>query len=246
MATAARYRFMTASVAVAGSALLLTLPAQGVTIRVPADYRTIQAGINAAANGDVILVAPGVYSGTGNRNIGFMAEDVTCVGRGEPQPPSSTSKVIQVTKLMPSTSTEARRRPASSKGSPCATAICRPTPTGGAVLIDESAPIIAQCVFEGNFAGGGGAIYNHQGWQRIEDSSFIGNRAGGGAGAFACIAGHSELVRCTLRGNVASTEGGALYLRGPPAVVDCSVVGNSASNRGGVCIGIPSILTRVQ
>ncbi len=34
----------------------------GATIRVPQDQPTIQAGINAAVNGDTVLVAPGVYT----------------------------------------------------------------------------------------------------------------------------------------------------------------------------------------
>lgn len=40
-------------------------------IRVPQDYGTLQDAINAAADGDVILVADGVYTGPGNRGIWF-------------------------------------------------------------------------------------------------------------------------------------------------------------------------------
>ena len=32
------------------------------TINIPADYTTIQAGINASVNGDTVLVAQGTYS----------------------------------------------------------------------------------------------------------------------------------------------------------------------------------------
>ena len=45
--------------------ILLLLPvslAFGATINVPGDYTTIQAAVNAAVNGDVIVVAPGTYN----------------------------------------------------------------------------------------------------------------------------------------------------------------------------------------
>ena len=35
---------------------------------VPDDYGTIQAAINAAVNGDEVVVADGIYSGVGNKN----------------------------------------------------------------------------------------------------------------------------------------------------------------------------------
>ena len=39
------------------------------TIKVPDDHFTIQSAINAASNGDTILIADGVYSGTGNYDL---------------------------------------------------------------------------------------------------------------------------------------------------------------------------------
>ena len=43
------------------------------TIRIPADYPTIQAGINAAVNGNVVLVSEGTYY----ENINFMGKAIT-------------------------------------------------------------------------------------------------------------------------------------------------------------------------
>ena len=44
-----------------GCVVLLGVLALPATLRVPADYATIQAAVDAAAPGDVILVAPGIY-----------------------------------------------------------------------------------------------------------------------------------------------------------------------------------------
>ena len=47
--------------------------AHAAIINVPADQPTIQAGINAASNGDSVLVAPGTYT----ENINFMGKAIT-------------------------------------------------------------------------------------------------------------------------------------------------------------------------
>ena len=46
--------------------------APATTIHVPGDYSTIQAGINAASNGDTVLVADGTYY----ENIDFFGKRI--------------------------------------------------------------------------------------------------------------------------------------------------------------------------
>jgi hypothetical protein len=50
----------------------------GATERlVPSQYATIQAAIDASVNADVVLVADGVYTGIGNRDIEFLGKLLT-------------------------------------------------------------------------------------------------------------------------------------------------------------------------
>ena len=47
------------------------------TIDVPDDYSTIQAAINASVNGGTIIVMPGTYTGSGNRDLDLLGKLIT-------------------------------------------------------------------------------------------------------------------------------------------------------------------------
>jgi hypothetical protein len=59
-------------------AFTLATPAVANTIHVPADQKTIQAGIDAANPGDTVLVAPGTYY----ENIDFKGKAITVTSSG--------------------------------------------------------------------------------------------------------------------------------------------------------------------
>lgn len=72
----------TCYVAFSGSAVLfdnlqvhLNRPSRDIFV--PEDFETIQEAINAASDGQIIEVAPGVYSGSGNRDIEFRGKAIT-------------------------------------------------------------------------------------------------------------------------------------------------------------------------
>ena len=57
----------------------------GRVIHVPADSATIQAGINGAVDGDTVLVADGIYTGNGNRDIEFEGKAILLMSENGPE-----------------------------------------------------------------------------------------------------------------------------------------------------------------
>ena len=63
---------------------LVSAPAEAAILQVPYDYTTIMGAYQAASNGDTILVADGIYSGPGNRNLNFAGKLFTLKSENGP------------------------------------------------------------------------------------------------------------------------------------------------------------------
>jgi predicted outer membrane repeat protein len=108
---------------------------------------------------------------------------------------------------------------------------------GGAILNGATILIVNQCEFDGNRARYGGAIYNIMGAVTVSDSRFFGNQATSG-GAIFSSRGEATTASMTVQGGIfelnRAYDGAALYLEsGELSLTSTSVQRNMASDEGG-------------
>jgi parallel beta-helix repeat protein len=208
---------------------------QAATIRVPQDANTIQQGINAASNGDTILVAPGTYF----ENINFLGKAITVqseMGAGV--------TIIDGHNNFGSVVTFASGESQTSRLSGF-TIQNGKAPFAGGIFIQAASPHIDNNVIARNEAGDGAGILMTSSAAVITDNSIVDNRLVnstlfGGGGILVHQATGAQISRNKiLRNSVAtSAGGGGVYLADASRVtlLDNLVSGNSASFGGGLFI----------
>ncbi|MEC9475756.1 MAG: right-handed parallel beta-helix repeat-containing protein [Planctomycetota bacterium] len=206
---------------------------QGADRLVPTSYPTISAAMDAALNGDRILVAPGTYPGP----VGYLGKQVELIGE---EGPSVTfldgSGVLDSIVLIDSVGDGARLSGFTLQngfGTSCGLplAIC-----GGAVLVTEGQPTIDNCVFSGNSASRGGGVHAENSSLTMVDCLFVDNFANQGA-AVSLKGGNSTISGCVFSGNNSYGWGGGLAADFSWVTLsNCSFSSNTAESGGGFFI----------
>ncbi len=124
---------------------------EAAVIRVPADQPTIQAGIDAASDGDTVLLSDGTFSGEGNRRLRYFGKAITVESDN-----SAENCVIDCE----FSSFGFRFDNGETAGAVLKNLTIRngKTSSGGGIGCYESSPIITGCIFENCEADQGGGI----------------------------------------------------------------------------------------
>ena len=209
----------------------------------PADpFCSIQDAIDAAADGDTVLVLPGIYhemidfigkaitlrsvDGAGATIIdgaGLNDSVVKCVS-GEGTDPNQPATVLDGFTITGGAG-ESINNPTGLR-------------VGGGMYNEGSNPTVRNCVFTENPANHGGGMWNYESSPAVVNCAFVSNIiAGDGAGMHNRSNSSPLLVNCLFRNNEAGADGGALMdyqnAAGSTVLINCTFIDNTASDHAG-------------
>jgi len=188
--------------------LMILLYSSPLIADVPNDHAFLQEAIDAASNGDIIHVAPGIYTGENNKNLDFLGKNIQLICASE-----SAQCTIDC---------ENSGRGFYFHSNEDETAIIsgftimggNVSKEGGGILCMSSSPTITNCIVTENTAR----------WDY-----------GGNGGGIACINASPKIFNTEISHNSANYNGGGLYCRGSscPVLDGCTISNNTMVMNGG-------------
>jgi len=214
---------------------------------VPTEYPTIQAAVDAAVDGDEVIIEPGIYNEPGNYNIYLRCNAIT-VRSIDPNNPA----IVAATVIEPNTIASGfifhcyyfEQGDSIIDGLTIRRCIDRP-----AIICSDGSPTICNCIIEDNYYSyspyyGGIGIDCHDS-NAVISNCVIRNNQGGG---LRCTNSDPTVQNCIFTGNrgfysystgggfiVMSFGGGILHWGGNLSVINCTFSGNLADVGGGIC-----------
>ncbi|MBC8228496.1 carboxypeptidase regulatory-like domain-containing protein [bacterium] len=211
--------------------ILIANVAYGAIIPVPPG--TIQEAIDVAEDGDTVLVADGVYTGDGNKNLDFKGKTITvtsengaenCIidceddGRGFYFHSGETEASVVSGFTIRNGYIDGR---------------------GGGIYCDNSSPTINDNIIKSNVLaninehGYGAGIYCIYASPIITNNMVMDNSAGYYGGGIDCHMSSPIITNNTISGNTATYGGGIALYYSDPSIINNIISRNSAGNWGG-------------
>jgi parallel beta-helix repeat protein len=200
-------------------------------IKVPGDYSTIQAGINAAsASGcDLVLVSDGTYY----ENIDFNGKAITVQsvnGKDYTTIDASSSGSVVTFDSGETTSSVLDGFTIQNGTGTLVTSLYY----GGGIYCDSSSPTITNCTITSNTVSGkaGGIYCNNGSSPEITNCTISSNSATHAAGIY-CYSSSPTITDCTISDNTATEHGGGIYCySSSPTITGCTITGNAGNDAG--------------
>jgi predicted outer membrane repeat protein len=242
--------------------LVLSTGAGAAVIRVPADQPTIRHAMEAAVNGDTVLVADGTWTGLWNNDLDFFGKAITvesengpaaCIidcqsdGRGfifqSGEDQTSVLQGFTIANGLHGLGGAIHCTGASPIIRNMIISGCRATYQGGGIYCENGSPDITACVIDDCLSDyNGGGIYCLGAAPSISNCTISNNDNTehypyeGYGGGIACFASSSPIItETTFTGNHADNHGGGLYCEDGSVVVirNCLFEMNTAEVWGG-------------
>ena len=197
-----------------------------------ADFDSIQAAIDAAQDGDEIVVMPGTYTGTGYNVIDPLSKLLWIHSSDGPE-----TTIIDG---------QASRRGINCRAFETAETIfegltisgCYATEgkgNGSGMYCRNSSPTLINCMFKNNSSSNwGGGVYLEESGSLFVNCQFKDNYAERWGGAIFIDDSDIELANCTFEENSTDVSAGGILLQySTAAITNCSFTSNSAKANGG-------------
>jgi len=200
--------------------LIIASSGYAAVIRVPGNQLTIQAGIDAASDGDTVLVSNGTYTGEGNKDLDFWGKAITVMSKNGPSNCIIDCEGEGIGCFFASGETEESVLSGFTirDGSWI---------IGGGIFCYESSPTIMNNIIEGNsFGFDGGGIFCIDSYAIIINNIIFGNSTDGWGGGIYCDSSSPIIINNTIFGNSAD-EGGGIYCYNSSPTITNTILWNN-------------------